>query len=196
MKSNLFALITTSLLFSASLLSQEKATPVSQAVTEKGESDSWRTYGDNITLKEGTSLAELLDNKDEVMNKGILLEGTISEICQNKGCWMVVGDGEKTVRVEFKDYGFFVPWAAEGKEVRLQGTLGEKTISQKAAEHMAGEMKNPPVASDKVKEKQTITVFVASGVMIKGGTDIGEEQRDIIEGKKEHEGHQHEDHDH
>jgi len=139
-------------------------------------------------------LPKLLKNPKEFVDNEVLFEGTISEVCQNKGCWMVVGDGGEHVRVEFKDYGFFVPRESQGKKVKLQGKLSDKTISPEAAEHMASEMKDPPIKSGEVKEQQNITVFVASGVLIKGGTDIDPEQKDIIEGKKEAEGHQHEDH--
>ena len=53
--------------------------------------------------------------------KQVLIEGTIGDVCQAKGCWMTVRDQDQEVRVEFKDYGFFVPYSAGGKPVRLEG---------------------------------------------------------------------------
>jgi hypothetical protein len=109
---------------------------------------------------------------------------------------MVVGTEKENVRVEFKDYKFFVPYDSEGKKVKMQGTLKMKTVSAKAAEHMAGEMKSPPVNKDSLDKEQTIVYFEATGVSILTGSDISKEQQDIIDGKKEREGHQHEEHDH
>lgn len=158
---------------------------------------AWKTYGAKFTKTKSVSLPELLENQSKFLKKDVTIEATISEVCQNKGCWMVVKDGDSHIRIEFKDYKFFAPWDSEGKKVKLQGSLQEKKVSEKAAKHMAEEMKNPPIPADKISEEQTITVFVAKGISIEGGSDLPKEQRDIIEGKaknKEEEGHDHHDH--
>lgn len=162
-------------------------------VAQSGKrASAWTSYGKKITLKSTTSLSTLVGKQASFLGKEILTEGVIDEVCENKGCWMVVKNKDTFVRVEFKDYGFFMPWDSNGKKVKLQGALSEKTISKTTAEHMAEEMKNPPIAKDQIKDEQTIMVFVASGVSIEGGGKISAEQRDIIDGKKEKEEHKHE----
>lgn len=194
MNSNIVSLITAVLLLSITLVAQEETKQVPKMTTQPTTSGSWKAFGDKITMSKTTTLSKVVKNPGEFVDKEVLLEGTISEVCQNKGCWMVVGDGGEHVRVEFKDYGFFVPRGSKGKKVKLQGKLSDKTISAEAAEHMASEMKDPPVKSEEVKGEQKITVFVATGISIKGGADLDPEQKEIIDGKKESEGHQHETH--
>ena len=181
-----------------SLTVSQKTKPNTGTSTQTGKEipSEWKTYGEAITLEKTTSLAEILKNKKRFEKKNVLVEGTISEVCQNKGCWMVVDVGNKHVRVEFKDYGFFVPWNSEKKQMRMQGILETKSVSAKAAAHMAGEMKKPRVDKKKLDVEQTITIFTASAIAIKGGGQIGVEQQGILDGKNEKEGHEHEGHDH
>ena len=171
-------------------LQAQDAVNISPAIAEKAALSEWTNYGEAITLQSPVTVRELL--KKQKKEKEVLLEGTISEVCQNKGCWMVVGDEKQSVRVEFKDYKYFVPWDSEGKKVRLQGKLITKGVSAAAAKHMAGEMKNSPVRTKEIKPQQSITVFMASGVAIENGSAMSEEQKEIIEGKKSAPGHEEE----
>jgi len=61
-----------------------------------------------------TQLAATMGGKDKMTTK---VEGTVEDVCKMKGCWMKVktGDGQ-TMRVMFKDYGFFVPKDIVGKK--------------------------------------------------------------------------------
>lgn len=178
------------LLVSGNVSGQQSAKSPPAKAKQSGK--QWNDYGDRLTMKKVTPLNKVTSGEKAFMNKEILTRGIISEVCQNKGCWMVVDDGGEHIRVEFKDYKFFIPWDSEGKEVMLQGTPTQKTISDKAAEHMASEMKHPPVKPGDVKKEQTLTVFIASGVRILGGSALSKEQQEIISGGKEREGHQHE----
>ncbi len=149
----------------------------------------WRSYGGEFTQTSVASLASAVKDGDGSMTEEVVVEGVIDEMCGNKGCWMVINDGETVLRVEFKDYGFFAPWGSEGKTARLQGTLKEKAVSRASAEHMASEMKNPPFRMDEIQETQTLLVFVASAMRIEGGSELSPEQKKVIEGKKAREKH-------
>src|SRR4051812_2901393 len=50
----------------------------------------------------------------------VLVAGTIADVCTAKGCWLVVTDGSRQMRVMFKDYAFFVPKDIFGQHVLLQ----------------------------------------------------------------------------
>lgn len=146
-----------------------------------GKRAEWKTYGAEITLKQPTKLA------GASLGSEMLTSGKVTEVCRNKGCWMTVADGKQTVRVEFKDYGFFVPWGSEGKRVRMQGVLQEKVMSPEEQAHVAAESRSghAPEAGGTPKR---VRVFVASAMAIEGGTEIGAEQRRKIGGTKpEHE---------
>ena len=66
-------------------------------------------YGDKITAKKAMDVSELkeaMGDQEELTTK---VKATLIESCPKKGCWMQLdmGNGE-TMRVSFKDYGFFV----------------------------------------------------------------------------------------
>jgi hypothetical protein len=73
-----------------------------------------------------TELATKIGDQKEVKTK---VEGTVQEVCKMKGCWMTVKTAEgKTMRVTFKDYGFFVPKDIAGKQVVFEG-LAQTTVT-------------------------------------------------------------------
>jgi hypothetical protein len=159
-----------------------------------GDSPEWASYGGPVTMspKKARSVAKLT-RPTAAKAPEILATGTVAEVCQAKGCWMTVRDGDRDLRVEFKDYGFFVPWDSEGKRVRLQGVLQQRALSESEREHYAAESKSG------TKLPENVLVFVASGVQIEGGSPVSEPQRAKIEGKQVeqskpapgHEGHHH-----
>ena len=101
------------------------------------------------TLPEGgepISLSDLMNNSQDYLDHEVLVETRIAKVCQKKGCFFVAQQGPSTVRVSFKDYGFFIPTDSGGKEVVLLGTFSRKSVSQEEAEHYAadlGETKTP-----------------------------------------------------
>lgn len=163
---------------------------LTQAFGQDAPQREWKSYGKEVQLQDVTPLKSLLAKGTAAHHKEVVVEGVVSEVCQGRGCWMVVDDGDSHVRVEFENYGFFVPWDSKGKRVKLQGYLTEKTISAAAAKHMAEEMEKPPVAVDEVQDKQTITIFLAGGVLMEGGSEISREQREAIRGEHQHHDHE------
>lgn len=54
----------------------------------------------------------------------------VVDVCPKKGCWLKLelANGE-TATVKMKDYGFFLPVAAIGKNVVINGAVNLKTVS-------------------------------------------------------------------
>lgn len=95
---------------------------------------------------EPISLADLVNNNQDYLDHEVLVETRIAKVCQKKGCFFDAQQGPSTVRVTFKDYGFFIPTDSGGKDVILLGTFTRKSVSQEQAEHYAadlGETKAP-----------------------------------------------------
>ncbi|MBP9188254.1 MAG: DUF4920 domain-containing protein [Chitinophagales bacterium] len=95
------------------------------------------------------------------------VKGTVTSVCQNKGCWMKLdlGNGE-SMRVSFKDYGFFVPKDLEGKQVIVQGVAEVKTISVEDQRHFAEDAGKTEEQIQSITEPQEELVFVADGVIV------------------------------
>ena len=111
-------------------------------------------------------LATVLASPAEYTKTPVVVEGTVVNACDRKGCWMelqgAAGDDAKpSVRVVFKDYGFFVPLDSKGMKARAEGVTLVRTMPKQEADHLEDEgaklKRNEDGTADEVS-------FVASGV--------------------------------
>lgn len=86
-------------------------------------------YGQKITKSKGHSLDHILKNYPLFEKKDIVMEANVKKVCSKKGCWMTLQGSQKTFRVKFHDYSFFVPMSLIGKKVLVEGKLNRKEIS-------------------------------------------------------------------
>lgn len=125
-------------------------------------------FGDLVTEEnalEPAQLAVQLTGKDTVRIK---LKTKITEVCQKKGCWMTVDLGNNTeMQVRFKDYGFFVPKDAAGREVIFEGLAFHDTTTVEDLKHYAEDAGKTPEEIEKITESEITIGFEASGVAIK-----------------------------
>jgi hypothetical protein len=124
-----------------------------------------RLFGKPLSLKKPLSLEEALQHPSKYRDKKVLLEGKISDVCQMKGCWLMLSDGQKAIRIKFAGYSFFVPKNSRGKKVRAEGRLIQETLSEEMARHYAAEQS---AHSDlpAISGPQRVVSFEASGVAI------------------------------
>ena len=90
--------------------------PGSPGAEESPEGPADSEYGAGVTLTEVTRLEEVSAEPDRYQGRSVLVRGRVRDVCQKKGCWMVVDDGTAHARVRFADYAFFVPKDSSGKE--------------------------------------------------------------------------------
>ncbi len=109
-------------------------------------------------------LATVLASPAEYMKTSVVVEGVVTNACERKGCWMQLqpaAEGGQSVRITFKDYGFFVPLDSKGMKARAEGVTTVKKLSKAEADHLEEE-------GAKLKRNEdgsAIEVsFVASGV--------------------------------
>ena len=125
-------------------------------------------FGDTITTDgatEATKLISLLEAKDSLPVK---LSGKIINVCQKKGCWMKMELGNnQSLRVTFKDYAFFVPKDAGGKEVIVEGYAYNDTISVDELKHYAEDAGSSKEEIEKITEPEVEFSFEANGVILK-----------------------------
>ena len=126
---------------------------------------SVRTFGKPMLIKKTLSLQEALQQPAKYQNQKVLLEGKISDVCQMKGCWLMLSDGERAIRVKFEGYSFFVPKDSRGKKLRAEGRLIQETLSEDMARHYAAEQSTKSDPSE-IKGPQRVVTFEATGVAI------------------------------
>ncbi len=121
------------------------------------------TFGNApVEIDETTAvdLAELLDGAESLLGKSVVVNTRVAKVCQKKGCFFIAQQGALSVRVSFKDYGFFVPTDSGGKEVLLLGELVRKEVSEAEARHFSEDLGGAEVAAGKRYE------IVASAVRV------------------------------
>ena len=137
-----------------------------QAGDESQKSMSF--YGDTITeenAKEATQLATLMGDQGKM---DVKLTGTISQVCQKKGCWMDMDMGNNQIlKVRFKDYAFFVPKDAGGKTAVIEGEAFHDTVSVAELRHYAEDAGKSKEEIEKITEPEISLNFEARGVIIK-----------------------------
>lgn len=94
--------------------------------------------------------------------------GTISSVCQTKGCWMTLTNEnvEEPVFIKFKDYAFFVPKNSAGKKAILQGKLYNNITPVDELRHYAEDKGESAEEIAKITEPKKELSMMASGVII------------------------------
>ena len=86
-------------------------------------------FGAGLTLVQATPLAEIIGDPASFADDTILIHGEVTEVCQKKGCWAVIREGDEHVRMRFKDYGFFLPKDCVGAEAYAEGSVSVEAAS-------------------------------------------------------------------
>ncbi|MDG1477025.1 MAG: DUF4920 domain-containing protein [Vicingaceae bacterium] len=125
-------------------------------------------HGEEITEDGAISTTEFLaqfDGKEALETK---ITGSIEEVCSKKGCWMTMNlSDDKNMRVTFKDYEFFVPLDAGGKETIIQGTATMDTTTVEMLKHYAEDAGDSQEEIDAITEPEFNYAFEATGVIVK-----------------------------
>jgi len=127
-----------------------------------------KAYGQGVTLTaEPISLKEALQRQTELAGKDILVKAEVGQVCQSKGCWFMLKEGDAQVRVTFKDYSFFVPKDSAKQMALVQGRIFEKEISAAEARHYAKDAGQPKEEVKKITEGTKSPWFEATGLTLK-----------------------------
>lgn len=124
-------------------------------------------FGDKITADGAqpvTELRSMMGDKKELATK---LSGTIEAVCQKKGCWMDLKNGEESIRITFKDYGFFMPKDAAGKEAIIEGVAKVEETSVSDLKEYAKDAGKSETEIAAIKEPKQELVFEANGVILR-----------------------------
>lgn len=118
--------------------------------------------------KDGATEVKLLPGKMKTEKElFVKIKGEVVAACQVKGCWMTadLGNGQ-TMRIRFKDYGFFVPKDCGGKQFYAQGIASWETTSVAELQHYAEDAGKSKAEIAKIKEPKKELTFLAEGVIL------------------------------
>lgn len=126
--------------------------------------EQYEVYGSEFEAsQQPLALETLLAKSDTYKNQQVLASGQIKQVCQKKGCFFILADGENEARITFKDYSFFIPTNSAGKKVVVEGSFNVKELTEQKAKHYAKDAGQDP---RKVKGPQEEYSLVATSVKI------------------------------
>ena len=106
------------------------------AVRAAGQADK---LGAGVTLAEATPIADLYAAPEKFVGKTLRIDGVVSAVCTEMGCWMALAPADKPDQtIRFKvDHGTAIvfPISAKGKQASAEGVF-EKIA---AADHEGNE---------------------------------------------------------
>ena len=126
-----------------------------------------KTLGTGVTLKDATPIAQLTAEPGKFVGKTIRIDGVVTAVCEEMGCWMALGETDKaqnTVRLKVEhDAGIVFPIAAKGKNASAEGVFEKIADSDKEAKEAAAEQAAQSKGSDFGRKYQ----LKATGAIVK-----------------------------
>ena len=113
---------------------------------------SSKEYGKPLTLKVTTPISAILKNPKAFEGKRVQVEGTIVEVCEERGCWIRIASDKEFEAIRFKveDGVITFPMEAKGKLALAEGVVKITTLTKEQAIEQAKEMH---------KERGTMATF-------------------------------------
>ena len=158
------ASLTALTLLASALAAQTPAAP------KKLDAKRYDHFGAGVGVGDAPmSLQAALQNAAKLDGKTIRVRAPITGVCQVKGCWMNLGEpdakGNPPLFVKFKDYAFFVPKDAGGRDAVLEGTLSFKQETVAETKHYLEDAGKHEEAK-KVTKGRKVLRFMADGVAL------------------------------
>ena len=82
-------------------------------------------YGDDFNYDSIQSISSLINNANQFLDKQIITEGKIVDVCPMKGCWIEIKDfdSDQIIRVKVQDDIIIFPQDSKGKKVIVNGVF-------------------------------------------------------------------------
>jgi len=138
-----------------------------QNVEVKGKKvDDGMVYGNDLSSDmQAIVITDLLSKPQDYEGKTVKLNGTITDVCQTMGCWLMLSDGTSEIRVTTL-HKFFMPKDCAKSKAVVDGTFKVTEISEEHAKKMNEESQNPKVKTEDIKGPQKVYTLEATGVKI------------------------------
>ncbi len=87
-------------------------------------------YGAGVTVAQPTTIETLLAKPADFVGKKVAVEGTITDVCQTRGCWMQLTDDKgQSIRVKVDDGVIVFPYTAKGQKAAAEGVFEAVKLS-------------------------------------------------------------------
>jgi len=144
---------------------------VEDSSTVVAKKQEYVSFGEQIASDNAKEASVMLETF-QGLKPGDTLNSKVSakvlDVCQAKGCWMILDLGDdKTTRVKFKDYGFFMPKDIKGKEVIVNGKAFVNVMPVEELRHYAEDAGKTEAEVAAIVTPEKTFSFLANGVLLK-----------------------------
>jgi DNA-directed RNA polymerase subunit F len=142
---------------------------IANAQPPAGDAKAGEWYGEKVNpegaMNINEAVAKLNTGSAEAVNGKV--QAKIVDVCPKKGCWLKLElENGQTATVKMKDYGFFLPVAAKGKTVVIDGEVKMKTTSVAELKHYAEDAKKSKEEIDAITQPQKEVRVMAKGIVV------------------------------
>jgi hypothetical protein len=132
-----------------------------------GDAKPGEWYGEKISADGAISISEIPGKLDKQESFDTKIKAKVLDVCPKKGCWLKLEVNDSTTAfVKMKDYAFFLPEAAKGKTIILDGTAKVKTVSVDEQKHYAEDAKKSKAEIDAITQPKKEISFLAKGIVV------------------------------
>jgi hypothetical protein len=138
-------------------------------------------YGKDITLKEKTNISDILSNPEDYLDKTVLVEGEVLDVCSMMGCWIELksdlptgqaGVGEEKIKVKVKDSEIVFPKEAKGKNALVEGKVYKIELTvEEAVEYYQHQAEERGEEFEPSTVTEVVTIYQIKGI----GAEIDKE---------------------
>ncbi|MEM1054251.1 MAG: DUF4920 domain-containing protein [Bacteroidota bacterium] len=117
-------------------------------------------------------VATAIERADDLNGETVAVEGTISKVCQMKGCWLTLAsETGETFRIvvpkdEAGEYVFTFPMDAAGATAQVVGELAVETEDVETLQHLAEDEGQTPEQVAAITEPRKALVLTAQGARL------------------------------
>ncbi len=134
-----------------------------------GDAKPGEWYGEKVNAEGALNIKEVAAklNAGSSDIEEIKVTGKVVDVCPKKGCWIKLElDNGQAAMVKMKDYGFFLPLAAKGKTVVIDGSVKMKTTSVAELKHYAEDAKKSQEEIDAITKPEKEIRVTAKGITV------------------------------
>lgn len=132
-----------------------------------GDAKPGEWYGEKISTEGAVNIADVAAKLGESGAIDTKIKAKIVEVCPKKGCWLKLQVNDSTTAmVKMKDYGFFLPVAAKGKTVIIDGEVKTKTVSVAELQHYAEDAKKSKEEIAAITKPEKEIRVLAKGIVV------------------------------
>lgn len=132
-----------------------------------GDAKPGEYYGEKVNAAGAINSAEIPAKLAKSETIDTKFRAKVLDVCSKKGCWIKLAINDTTTAfVKMKDYAFFLPVAAIGKTVVIDGEVKMKTTSVAELQHYAEDAKKTKEEIAAITKPEKEIRVTAKGIVV------------------------------